>query len=406
MTAGPAEAPGILFVSYDGILGGPGRSQTVPYLRGYRAGGWRVRLLSFEKPELLAREGAEEEAAGELRAAGIPWTLLPWRRNMFLDLAAGLRAVGRLVEEERPAVLHARSYVPALLCDLAGRRHGARLLFDMRGFWPDERVDGGLWSRGNPLYGMWKRLEKRLLRRAGGVVVLAEAGAAVLREEGLLPAGTPLEVIPCGTDLDRFRPAAPGTEPAALAPFAGRRIYTFLGATGTWYLLDRMLDFGASAVRSDGEARLLFLTEDPAGAVREGLSARGVPEDRFLVTRVDHGDVPRWISASHAGVFFIRSCRSKKASCPTKLGEFLACGVPVITGPGVGDVEAIVGGGRTGMVIAGSGEADFAAARAGILRLREDAGLPGRCRREAEARFDAASGARRFSDLCRRMIAR
>ena len=58
------------------------------------------------------------------------------------------------------------------------------------------------------------------------------------------------------------------------------------------------------------------------------------------------------------------------------------------------------------MVIAGSGEADFAAARAGILRLREDAGLPGRCRREAEARFDAASGARRFSDLCRRMIAR
>ena len=30
----------------------------------------------------------------ELRGAGIPWTVLPWRSNMFLDFAAGHRVAG------------------------------------------------------------------------------------------------------------------------------------------------------------------------------------------------------------------------------------------------------------------------------------------------------------------------
>ncbi|MCK6480797.1 MAG: glycosyltransferase [Planctomycetes bacterium] len=404
--SGAGAGKRILFVSYDGVLGGPGRSQTIPYLRGYREEGWAVRLLSYEKPEHLGEGGPEEEVAAELRAEGVPWTILPWRRSMLLDFAAGLRAVGRLVEAERPDVLHARSYVPALLCDLAGRRRGARLLFDMRGFWPDERVDGGLWSPSHPLYRLWKRIERRLLRRADGVVVLAEAGARVLREEGLLPPGTPLEVIPCGTDLGRFRPEPGGGPPAGLAPLLGGRIFCFLGATGTWYLLPEMLDFAARAVREDPAASVLFLTEDPAGAIREGLAARGVPPDRSLVARVPHAEVPRWIAPSHAGVFFIRSCRSKKASCPTKLGEFLACGVPVVTGPGVGDVEAVLGAGRAGAVVEGYGEGAFDAARGEILRLRGDPGLAARCRALAESRFDAREGARRFSALCSGMAGR
>jgi len=397
------EEPRLLFVTYDGVLAGPGRSQVLPYLHAYREAGWSVHLLSFEKPELLSDDAVRRPVVDELVVAGVRWTVLPWRREMVGDLVRGLKAVRRIVEGERPRVLHARSYVPALLCHRAGRRHGARLLFDMRGFWPDERVDGGLWSSLHPLHLLWKRIEKRLLRRAEGVVVLARAGADVLRAEGLLPAGTPVEVIYCGADLERFRPVPPAEAAPAIRPLLGKRVWTFLGATGTWYLLPEMLDFAARAVAEDPGARLLFLTEDPGEAVREGLASRGVPADRLLLARAPHAEVPRWISASHAGVFFIRSCRSKKASCPTKLGEFLACGVPVVINRGIGDTEGIVGEGRVGVAVDGFAAADFDLARARILDLRGDPGLGARCRRTAEARFDAREGGRRFAALARRI---
>jgi glycosyltransferase involved in cell wall biosynthesis len=397
---------GLLFVSYDGVLGGPGRSQVLPYLRGYREDGWSVHLLSFEKPHLLAEEGNRKAVEGELAAAAIRWTVLPYRHSMLRDYLAGTRAIRRIVEAERPAVLHARSYVPALLCRRAGLRHGARLLFDMRGLWPDERVDGGLWSRRSPLYLLWKRIERDLLAHADGVVVLSQAVADLLRAEGLVPPETPLEVIPCGADLERFKPLPPGDEPEELKPFLGKRIYSFLGATGTWYLLPEMLDFAAEAVKADPETRILFLTEDPAGAVAEGLTSRGVPLDRFLVRRVPHAEVPRWISPSTAGVFFIRSCRSKRASCPTKLAEYLACGVPVVVNGGIGDMDEIVGGGRVGVVVQGFGQGAFRQAREGLAILRADPAIGAHCRRVAECRLDSREGGRRFSRIAATLASR
>jgi glycosyltransferase involved in cell wall biosynthesis len=397
----PAPEPrrGVLFVSYDGVLGGPGRSQVLPYLRVYADAGWETALVSFEKPDLLADAGRLASVEKELRAAGIAWRRLPWRRAMVRDLLAGLRAVREETRSRRPHVLHARSYVPALLGLRAAVPEGARLLFDMRGFWPDERVDGGLWSRRHPLFLLWKRIEKTLLRRADAVVVLAQAGVDVLLADGLLPPDTPRAVIPCGADLERFRPAPAGELPPPLEPFRGKRIWTFLGATGTWYLLDAMLDFAADAVAADPDSRILFLTEDPAGRIAEGLASRGVPRERILITRAPHAEVPAWITPSHAGVFFIRSCRSKKASCPTKLGEFLACGVPVVINEGVGDTASIVRGAQAGVVVDSMDSDGYARARRELATLRADSALAGRCRTEAEARFDARKGGEAFLAL-------
>jgi glycosyltransferase involved in cell wall biosynthesis len=402
--AAPPSGRSLLFVSYDGVLGGPGRSQTLPYLRGYAGDGWRVRLLSYEKPELLDEHARRAEVEAELRAMGIPWTTLRWKRSALRDLVQGLRAVKGALREEPASVFHARSYVPALLGWLAAKPRGARLLFDMRGLWPDERVDGGLWSPRNPMFLLWRRIERRLLREADAVVTLSRAGMDLLEAEGRIPRDTPRDVIPCGADLDRFRPDPPGGLPGPLEPFRGKRIYTYLGATGTWYLLDAMLDFGAAATADDPDARLVFLTEDPAGALAEGLLARGVPRDRFLIARAPHAEVPRWLAPSHAGVFFIRCCRSKKASCPTKLAEFLGCGVPVVVNDGVGDMGTLVRSGRVGVVLEGLDVVAFRRATKELAGLHADSSLRFRCRTEAECRLDVRQGSSRFSSLAGKLV--
>ena len=40
-------------------------------------------------------------------------------------------------------------------------------------------------------------------------------------------------------------------------------------------------------------------------------------------------------------IYFIKPTFSKKASSPTKLGESLSLGVPVVTNKGIGDIESL-----------------------------------------------------------------
>ena len=71
----------------------------------------------------------------------------------------------------------------------------------------------------------------------------------------------------------------------------------------------------------------------------------------FIITSVLHDQVPIHISLFDQSVFFIRSSYSKKASSPTKQGEIMAMGVPLICNSGVGDTDEIVIRYNSGKVI-------------------------------------------------------
>jgi glycosyltransferase involved in cell wall biosynthesis len=370
----------VVFATYDGVLAGPGRSQVVPYVRGLAERGHDMRLLSYEQPDLAAdpsRTGAVEQALGPS-----PWTRLDWKRSAPGDLANGLRALRRTVREHRAELVHARGYVPALLA----RVLRVPYVFDMRGFWPDERVDGGLWSAQSTGYRTWKRIERSLCRRARSVVVLTERARDELRRLGLVPEPRPVHVIPTCVDLDRFRPVPESERPPEAR--GGARRFVILGGTGTWYLPDAMLDLGARALARDSAARLHVLTQDDPAPIREGLAARGVDPERALVRSVAHEDVPAWLSGATAGIALLRATWSKSASCPTKIGEMLACGVPLIVSSGIGDVDALFEDERVGVTVAGTSPEALEGALDRLEALTAaPAQLHERCRDVAARRF-------------------
>jgi glycosyltransferase involved in cell wall biosynthesis len=77
---------------------------------------------------------------------------------------------------------------------------------------------------------------------------------------------------------------------------------------------------------------------------------------------VKHGkrhEVPTLLSLSDYSIFFIKPCYSKKSSSPTKHGEIMAMGIPVITNNGVGDVKEIVDKYNAGYVLNDFSEQSF-----------------------------------------------
>jgi glycosyltransferase involved in cell wall biosynthesis len=384
----------VLWIVQDGVLSGPGASQSVPYLVGLAGRGVHLHLLSFERRGNLADRPRAAEVRRRLGRAGVGWTPLPYGEGpggprTLVQVLRGVATGRGIVRREGIELVHARSYLPGLMATAIGRP----FLFDMRGMWPMERVDGGVWREGSLVHRAGVGLEKRLLDRAAGVVALAHGA-----KEHLPELRVPFRVIPTAVDLDRFRPGL--APPPGHEALADRDVYVVAGALGTWYRLDAMLDLLALAVARNDRAHVLLLTEEDATGAVAGLAARGVAPDRLTVTGVPHHEVPKWFSLAAGGILLIESAPSKRASAPTKLGEFLACGVPVVTTPRIGDSEELVTASRTGVVTADLSRAGLEAALDSLEALRaEGEELAARCRRTAEEHLSLEDAVAAYAEL-------
>ncbi|MFL5772473.1 MAG: glycosyltransferase, partial [Flavisolibacter sp.] len=91
----------------------------------------------------------------------------------------------------------------------------------------------------------------------------------------------------------------------------------------------------------------------------------------FIITQAPRKDVPALVKASDINISFIKPVFSKISSSPTKLGEVLSMGIPVICNSGVGDVKQIVENADAGYVIDNFEKEDFEKAIMAIPRLME-----------------------------------
>lgn len=383
----------ILYISYDGMLEPLGQSQVLAYLERLTTTA-DISLISFEKPEDWANGDARAALTRRIAAAGIRWTPLRYHRTpsapaTAYDIAAGTAAAIAIALRRRIGIVHARSYVAGLMALGVKRATGAKLLFDMRGFWADERVDAGLWPAGGRLYKSAKRLERNLLLAADHVVTLTNAS---VREMARFPylAGRvpPMTVISTCTDLGRFRPDGP----ASSRPF----VLGHVGAVGTWYLFDELLATFKLLTEFEPDARLAIVNRGEHEFIDARLRAMAVDRDRVTLGSADHRDVPAAMRAFSAGSAIIKPVYSKIASAPTKLGEYLGCGIPCLGNVGVGDMEALLEGERVGVALPGFTRDELAAGVHRLVALTRQEGVADRCIRAARAHFSLDDGAESY----------
>jgi glycosyltransferase involved in cell wall biosynthesis len=279
------------------------------------------------------------------------------------------------------------------------RMTGARFLFDIRGFWADERVDAGLWPADGPVYRWAKWLERQLLLAADHVVTLTRASEEELRRWPYLKVRkTPISVIPTCADLDRFTiQGPPQREPFVLG---------YLGSVSGRYSLDKILQSFVVLREMRPDSRLLIVNRTEHDLVRNASAAIGLDRDAIELIAADHGDVPRHIARMSAGLAFYKPAYSEMACAPTKLAEYLGCGVPCLGNAGVGDLATILEDNQVGVAVTGFGEPELRSAIARLLELVESPGLPDRCRATAQRLFSLESGVAAYRSIYRNLLGR
>ena len=402
--------PAVLYLSYDGVLEPLGESQVVSYLERL-AGDYAITLLSFEKPQDTARADRVTAMAARLSAATVDWVPLRYHKrppvvSTAIDTIAGILAARRIARARGVRIVHARGYVPSLIALGACGASGARFLFDMRGFWVDEKVEAGHWRAGGALYRIGKWWERRFYAAADAVVSLTEAGVRALGSLGVQTRpGVPIDVIPTCADLDRFSPKPKDAELSARLGLDGAPVVGCVGTMGNWYMRPEMIACLSTFARAWPELRILIVTRDDRDALRADLERAGIPSARLVITSAPFEEMPRYIRLFDAGLFFIKPSPAKRASAATKLAEFLGCGVPVVINDGVGDSGTIVRSGRAGVVADSLDAAGFDSALSRIRAMISDPATSGRCRRVAANVFDLDAGVERYRALYQQLTA-
>ncbi len=412
MDQSPGRGSKILYLTYDGLADPVCRSQVLPYLVRLSAAGHRITVLSCEKPAALRRDRAEIEAI--CAAAKIDWR--PLRYHKWPPILSGAwdaellkRAAVRLHKTVGFDVVHCRSYLPAGVGLALKRRFGVSFLFDMRGLWPDERMETGSWPRSHPLYRLVyarvKRLESRLLKGADHIICLTNAVEARLRE---MPGtgSTPISVIPCCADFDHFPLISEATRAAgrqALDIPADANVLAYLGSIASWYMLEEVMEFFTVYLARNPSAILLFVTQAPEATILTAAAAQGIDPDRIRVRAASRNEVPRLMAAADVGIFFVRPIPSSASRSPVKMGEMMALGLPIVTNAGISDVQEIVEESRCGVVIRGLAEASFHEAVSDLERLRTS---PAEIRARGRLWYDLDEGSRRYDGIYRALSGR
>lgn len=346
------RAPRSLFVAYDGLMEPLGAAQVIPYILGLRSLGHRVSVLSFEKPEDLARSHRVQRTQMRLKAGGVDWIRQRYHRRPSLPATAwDVRAGARAIRDFGPDLVHARSYVPGAMALHARRRCSFKLLFDMRGFWVDERVESGAWQNGDLRVRIARGLEQNLLASSDHVVHLTESAAVSVADlaQGLtLP---PHTVIPTSVSLERFAPADDPTAPQRQVGLPNHGpILVHSGTMGHRYHAALTMAVAREFIRQGGGTFLVLSKE--VNEISRLAEAEEVP---VVLRTVDHHDMPTYLQASHAGIAFMRTGFATRASAPTKVGEYLACGLAVAS-TAVGDLEAQFEGSHACFTVSSDGD--------------------------------------------------
>ena len=341
-----------------------GQSQVIPYLISLAKAGNKISLISFEKESSYQK--SKNDIENLLANNQIIWIPLQYSKRPLIlstiwDILKLKRTVRKLYNKNKFDIIHCRSYISALIGLKCKKKFSSFFIFDMRGFWADERVDGKIWNLYNPvyslIYGYFKRQERKFLVEADHIVVLTHTAKKIINSwlENIKQSDN-ISVIPCSVDMELFNYQNINETDIAILRNEIKIeiddfILTYIGSIGTWYMLPEMFEFFSVLKQNKPGSKFLFITkEDPNNIYAEGLK-HNINKNDIIVRACERKDIPVYLSLSHASIFFIQPCFSKKASSPTKQGELMSMGIPVICNSGIGDTDLIINEAESGILI-------------------------------------------------------
>jgi len=366
----------LTYVTIDSLAEGVGSSQILPLISYLSESALKIKLISFEKFSPRA------ELTDYFKSIRVDWDSRPFVSH---GLIGGLQRLNDLRKGiPRTRLIHARSDIPAVS---AITSHQAPVLWDVRSLWADQKVVIQKNRFNSTAYPLYRGLESIAANKSSAMSTLTSAVVPILekRHKKLPSLRT---VVPTAVNLELFKLNV--TMPTKIQTL-------FSGTFNDYYDLDLsrlfMQEFGRHVPVETHWAR-------PAESNRSRI---GVGESKvFPSSQIEMADlIPNY--SFGVSVCKLNAGPSLTAAMPTKLGEFLACGRPIVVNKGLGDMDKFIEEFEVGVILDGS-QKNLVDSASKLANLLLDPETPLRCRALAEKYFSMEKGAKKYLDIYSQML--
>ena len=363
-----------------------------------------IHIISFEKPDDLLNKGKLDALSAEVESCGVSWCRLKYHKSPNViatayDILCGIGLSIFFIKKLKIDIIHARSYVSASIAIFISKLLNIKFIFDMRGFWADEKIDGKTWKKESLIYKLTKKLESSFISKSTYIVSLTNAGRDdIISLYPIKGISEKVVVIPTCVNLKIFHPQL------------SRRIFNvddkdyiftlgYVGSVGTFYLFDEVLKSFEVLLKIRKNSKLLIVNKGQHDFIYKKILEFGFNKKQVKIKSASYIDVAININMMDAGIFYIMPSFSKRSSSPTKFGEFLGCGKPCISNYGVGDTESILSNEGVGIVLKGFSDSDHLDGIEGLLKLVSDSGAMKKCIDVATKHYSIDVGVEKYSHI-------
>ncbi len=331
----------ILYISLTGLSEPLGRSQVLEYLINLSDEN-KIHILSFEREDDAA---SIEEIKSIVESNNIEWKYYFYsnKYGVISTVWQILRAVffgSRLIIKCKIKLIHARSMIPAAIGLILKYLHGVKLLFDIRGFSIDEKLDSGRLSQTSFLFNALKKIDNHLYCSSDHIVTLTHKAKKILIGKNVHPDA--ITVIPTCASKTFFKVIGNVEKnkfKRALGYSVNDRVIIHTGTVSGWYDFDSEVKLIKEIMKRNQDVHFLIVNKKEHLFIKQVIGKYKLNQKKVKIVSASFDEMYKYLNIADCSLFFITPSYSKLASMPTKFAENIACHLPSVTNTEIGDVD-------------------------------------------------------------------
>ena len=344
----------ILYISLTGMTEPLGRSQVLEYLVDLSKNN-KIFLISYEREKDLDNIKEIEEI---VKKNNIEWKYFIYSNKYGVfssinQVLKGVLASYKYIKENNINIIHARSFIPAFIGYILKKFNSIKLIYDIRGFAIDEKLDRKRLKRNSMLYKILKFIDDKIYINSNHIVTLTYAAKEILINKFNF-SGDKITVIPTCVNKDIFKLMDEKEKKdfkLSLGFSLEDKIIIHTGTVSGWYDFESELKLIKYLIKKDKSIYFLILNKNEKNYIKALLERFDIKSEKVKILSVPFTEVYKYLNISDFSLFFIHPTFSKQASAPTKFAENVVCHLPSITNKGVGDMEYYINNYDVGILV-------------------------------------------------------
>jgi hypothetical protein len=313
-------------------------------------------VITFEQPEYQISLDELPQIHTDLATSHVFWYPQTFHTGRLLmlkkawDLMVSFYTVGKLHIRHRISLIFAFANVSAAFSLVLSRLFRMKLLIYSYEPHSEFMSELGVWSRKSIQYKSLSYLEEK----AGAYADVILTGTRFMVERLQKRYGhNHVFRAPTGVDESFFRFAPEAREQLRHRfKIGSRKALLYLGKFGDLYYKEEVVAFFSGLYQCDSNLFFMVVTRFDHEEVKGWFEKYSIPPDAYLITgNLPFEEVPAFMSAADIGISAVPPSPSQKFRSPTKVGEYLMCGLPIITCEGVSEDDLYAKGERVGIVV-------------------------------------------------------